>query len=143
MSSMNVRINSKGVTQRSTEPDNSDKSIQVPPQESWDIETIYVQLTTTIQAGNRQIVVEIVDTDNTTVLLAIPAGIVQIASTTSSYSFGQGLENQTAFNVLTLTTAFPKLRVGPGEFIHVYDQAGIDPTADDMVFHVMAQVTRS
>ena len=141
--SMNVRINSKGFTHRSPDLDDTDKRIVVPPGESWDIESVYLVLTTTSTAGNRQIVVEIIDTDTTTVLLAVAAGVIQAASTTVSYSFARGLENQDAINFGILTTAFPQLRLEPGEAVRVYDEAAIDPTADDMVFHLMAQTTRS
>lgn len=139
--SMNVRINSDTQLQTDVVVDDSDKSFTVPADEEWDVQHIHAELISSATAGNRRMAIEIQDASANTLAL-VQAGVVQAASLTRNYNFGPGLADQAAFVTDTLNSALPKLRLGPGEVIRVFDIAAIDAAADDLVVRIMVNVNK-
>ncbi len=113
----------------------SDKTVTVPLDEEWDVLSVFVELISTVNAGNRQMEVEFL-TANGDIMGKIPAGAVQIASLTRTYSFAPNVANQAAFVGANLTTALPRMLLGPGQGIRVFDSAAIDAAADDMTVRI-------
>ncbi len=132
----NVRINSDSQLQADVTEDDSDKSFTVPAGVEWDLQHVHIGLTSTATVGDRRMAVEIQD-GSANVLALVQADAVQAASLVRSYNFGQGITDQSAFVNTSLNTAFPALRLGPGEVIRVYDIAAIDAAADDMIVRLM------
>jgi hypothetical protein len=115
----------------------SDKSLTVPAGNAWEVQSIWVELTSTATAGNRQIAVRIED-DASDIVAEIAAGIVQAASLTRNYLFGPGLPDLTAFRAGDLLmTPIPPLLLPAGYSIRVLDTAAIAAAADDMVVQAM------
>lgn len=113
----------------------SDKTLTVPVSEEWDILSIFAELISTATAGNRQIVVRFLDAAGA-VMGEIPAGAVQAASVTRTYSFAPGVANQASFVGTNLTTAVPRMVLGPGQGIQVLDTTAVDAAADDMTTRI-------
>ncbi len=137
----NVRLNSDAILQADATVDDSDKSFTVPADAEWDLQHVHIEFTSTATAGNRRMAVEIQD-GSANVLALVQADAVQAATLTRSYNFGQGITDQSAFVNTSLNTAFPALRLAPGEVIRVYDIAAIDAAADDMVVRLMVNSNR-
>ena len=127
----NVRINDRIEITEDVALNDSDKSFTVPTDEEWDVLTVQVELISTADVGNRQIAVE-AQGAGSEVLGRWLAGVVQAASVTNRYNFGPGLADQTTLRTLELTTPMPRLRLGPGMVLRVFDLAAIAAAADDM-----------
>lgn len=119
----------------------SDKTITVPAGKRWKIKSIRVELTTTADAGNRQL--DILFTDSADdVIFDCKALNVQIASQTEIYhaipttSLGDSLETVAGRHWL----GFPlnTILIG-GDKIRIYDSAAIQAAADDMVIQMMVE----
>jgi hypothetical protein len=117
--------------------DDSDKTFTVPAGFMWDILSVNIKLTSSADAGNRQICLEV--TDGTNVILSIMAGIVQAASLTRYYNFYKNAPNLTAFiDTDYLSNPLPDgLVLLPGYTLRVYDKAAIAAAADDMHVRIM------
>ena len=118
----------------------SDKSITVTAGYEWKIQWIWVELTTTAVAGNRQMVVQIQDAA-TDVVFQMRAGIVQAASLTRYYLFApMGAEIVAFRDTDFLYAPLPPVIHLPASYvIRVYDNAAVDAAADDMVVQMMVQ----
>jgi len=118
----------------------SDKKFTVPAATEWEILSIWVELTTTADAGNRQMCVEIQDGADD-VVLQVRAGIVQAASITRYYTFAPGVVELEAFRDTDyLSTAFPAGLVLPATFdVRIYDKAAIQAAADDMLVQLIVK----
>lgn len=115
----------------------SDKSLTVPANASWEIQTIWVELITTATVGNRQMTVELQDSA-ADVIARFDAGAVQAASLTRNYLFGANLPDLTAFRAGDLLmTPLPCLVLPAGFIVRVYDSAAIAAAADDMVLQAL------
>lgn len=117
--------------------DDSDKSFTVPANTRWRIQSIWVELTTTADAGDRQMGIDVLD-DSSDVILQIRAGIVQAASVTRYYLFAPHVTELTAFrDTDQLTTIFPELELPAGYIVRVWDTDAIQAAADDMVVQML------
>jgi len=118
----------------------SDKSFAVDAGEEWYIESIWVELVTTANAGNREMVVEIQD-DSADVIARVKAGVVQAASLTRYYLFSHNVTELTAFRGTAaadlLTTIMPRWYLPATYIIRVYDIAAVDAAADDMAVQML------
>ncbi len=116
----------------------SDKSIAVTASRHWEIQFIWVDFTTTGDAGTRQIVVELQD-GSSNVLMIMAAGVTQGISVTRKYLFSSDVPDLVAFrDTDTLTTPIPSGIILPAGFvIRIYDRAVIQVAADDMVIRMM------
>jgi hypothetical protein len=119
--------------------DDSDKTFTVPAGFMWDILSVHIKLTSTADAGNRQICLEI--TDGTNVILRIMAGIVQAASLIRYYNFYKGAPNLTAFiNTDYLANPLPDgFVLLPGYTLRIYDKTAVAAAADDMHVRIMSR----
>jgi len=117
--------------------DDSDKSVTVTAGQVWEILWIWVELTTSADAGNRQLVIQIQD-NAADVIAEVRTGIVQAASITRNYLFAPAISDMTAFRDTDyLTTPLPPTFILPEAFvIRVYDNNAIAAAADDMVIQM-------
>jgi len=117
--------------------DDSDKTIAVTAAQVWQILWVWVELTTTADVGDRQIVIQIQD-DATDVVAEFRAGTVQAASLTRKYMFAPALADLTGFRDTDyLMTPFPPTMVLlPSYIIRVYDNNAVAVAADDMVIQM-------
>lgn len=115
----------------------SSKTFTVPAEKIWDIEWIYIELTTTATAGDRLISIQICDSD-LDVLLELVSGTTQSASTTRSYICIEGNYRETSFVNDTIEIPLPiHSFLPPGYIIKIWDKNNIDSTADDMIVHMV------
>ncbi|MFA5035650.1 MAG: hypothetical protein WC479_00535 [Candidatus Izemoplasmatales bacterium] len=123
--------------------DDSDKTFTVPAGFTWEILSIRVDYTSSADAGNRQLCIEL--TDGTNVIQRIMAGIVQAASLTRNYNFAVGLPDMTAFRDTShLANPIPNgLILLPGYTVRIYDKAVIAAAADDMLVRMMVRKVAS
>lgn len=117
----------------------SDKSFTVPLTYVYEVQWIYVELTTTATVGNRQLLVEIQDPSGD-VIMQVMAAAVQAASLAHEYTFGYGLTQYDGADATKHCIPLPRLILGPRHFVRVYDAAAVDAAADDMVVQMF--VTR-
>jgi hypothetical protein len=119
--------------------DDSDKTLTVPAAMSWEIQSIWIELTTTATVGNRQVAIRLTDSADD-VIAEVAAGVVQAESLTRNYLFGPGLPDLTSFRAGDLLmTPLPPLVLPTGYKIRVLDTAVVAAAADDMI--VQALVT--
>lgn len=137
MGSMMILHNQKFKTVSDTDSNDSDKSFTVTTGKRWIINTIWVELTTTAGAGNRQMTVEVQSAAGD-VLYQVRAGAVQGASGTRYYLFATSVSDLTSFRDTDwLSTPLPApMEIEAGEILRVYDKTAVAATADDMVVHV-------
>ena len=116
----------------------SDKTLTVGASTEEQVLWIWVELTTTATVGDRQIVVELQDSD-ADVIGQWRAGQVQAASLTRYYCFAPSNADLLAFRDTDyLMTPFPPSVILPaGYIIRVYDNNAVDAAADDMVIQCM------
>lgn len=120
--------------------DDSDKKFLVATGEEWIVKSIWIELTTTADAGDRLLVVEIQDTADD-VVDQVRVGIVQAASITRYYHLAPGAPNLTAFiDTDYLSTPIPEWHLPAGYDIRVYDVKAIQAGADDMIVQMMTLV---
>ncbi|MBU2177436.1 MAG: hypothetical protein KJ556_20280 [Gammaproteobacteria bacterium] len=119
--------------------DDSDKTFTVTAAQEWQIQSIWVELTSSADAGNRQLCVELQDSASD-VIGQWRAGAVQAASLTRYYMFSQAPLDLTAFRDTDyLCTPIAPLTLPPGYKIRVYDKAAIAAAADDMIIQLAYQ----
>jgi hypothetical protein len=118
----------------------SDKSIIVTSGYEWKIQWIWIELTTTASAGDRQMVLEIQDAA-TDVVFQMRAGAVQAASLTRYYLFApMGAEITSFRDTDFLYVPLPPVIHLPASYvIRIYDNNAVDAAADDMVVQMLVQ----
>lgn len=115
----------------------SDVSFTVPAAQEWQVQSVWAELITTADVGNRQMTVEIQDAA-ADVMAAIKAGATQAASGTVNYLFGVGVSDLTAVRSTSyMMTPLVPWVLPAGYVVRVYDSAAIAGTADDMVVQLM------
>jgi len=116
----------------------SDKSFTVPASTEWQILTIWVELTTTGTAGNRQLVIETQDGSADVTGQPMRAGVTQAASLTYYYQFGPALADLTALRDTDwlMSPIPPTLLLPAGHVLRIYDNNAVDAAADDMIVHI-------
>jgi hypothetical protein len=117
----------------------SDKIITVASGYEWIIQSIYVKLTSTATAGNRQLTLEIQD-DSSNVVAVYKVGVVQAASNTYHYMLSPNAAELTAVRSSSyISTLIPALHLTAGYKIRIYDSAAVDAAADDMHIQLLVQ----
>jgi len=120
----------------STAADDSDITFTVPASTEWIVHSIWIELTTTVTVGNRQITIELQD-GSSDVIMQVRAGIVQAASLTRYYLFSPGVVDLVAFRDTDyLSTPIPELTLPAAYVLRVYDKTAVAAGADDMIVHV-------
>lgn len=113
--------------------DDSDKKVTVPAREVWQLLHLWVELTTTATAGDRQLVVQIQDGSDD-VVAEFRVGATQAESLTRYYLLTSGVGDMTGFRDTDhLTTPMPPLVLPGGYDIRVFDNNAVDAAADDML----------
>jgi hypothetical protein len=114
--------------------DDSNKDFIVPAGRKHKIEWCFASLASTATVGNRQMVIELIDTDGTTVLVSASAGAVQAASLTNRYNFAPGSQRGAAFVANQIDIPIlPNFMAIEGQRFRVRDSAAIAAAADDML----------
>jgi hypothetical protein len=120
----------------------SNKSFEVPVGYIYEILYGQVTLVTSATAGNRQMVIQILDDDDVEVA-TIRAGAVQAASTTRYYEFVQGVPRETSFIDESINVAIPDEFIALPEYtVVIKDTDAIDAAADDMTVKLMVRKVR-
>lgn len=118
----------------------SDKTFIVPTGQQWRLKSLYAQLVSTANAGNRQMDVLVTDGDDNPVAKFV-AGAVQAESLTREYLFAPQQPQETGFtNGLMLRALAGDLVLPAGYKIRVYDSAAIDAAADDLTVRFLVAV---
>ena len=118
--------------------DDSDKTLTVPAGYEWQVLWIWIELTTTAAAGNRQIEIQLRDGADD-IIGDFRAGAVQAASLTRYYMFGPALADLTAFRDTDylMTPLPPTVFLSAGYDIRIFDNNAVAAAADDMVIQMM------
>ncbi len=105
----------------------SDKKFTVPSGKEWMLQSLRVELAASSVTGDRQIAVEIQDTDDD-VLFEFIAGIVQATGETRNYHFASGLSDLTSLRDTDhLMTPLASIILPAGYDIRVFDNNAVDP----------------
>lgn len=119
-----------------TTADDSDNTFTVPASTEYQVLSVYVSLTTTSTAGNRQMVVQALDSSDN-ILIGARARVTQAASLSRVYNFAPGLPNDGGFyDTDYLAVSLPPIFLTAGQKLRVWDKAAIAAAADDMVVRV-------
>lgn len=115
----------------------SDKHITVPAATLYQILWVWVELTSSAVAGNRQMAVQWQDS-SADVIGEVRAGAVQAASLTRYYLFAPAMADLTTFRDtdFLMTPLPPTLILSAGQVLRVFDQNIIAVNADDMVVQI-------
>lgn len=120
----------------SVDPNMSSVQWIVPANTEYQILSIFVTLATTATAGNRQLVVQALDSTDD-VILSVRAGLTQGPGVTRTYQFGPGLVQDVAFRDTDYASvALLPILLAPGQKLRVRDSKAIDAAADDMTIFV-------
>ena len=117
---------------------NSNKLFTMPAGYIYQVLWIYVELTSTATAGDRNMAVAILSSvGNQT--FEVRCGATQAASLTYNYSFGPSLADLTAARDTTfvMTPIPPTLILLPLWYIRVWDQNAVAVAADDMNVYIV------
>lgn len=119
--------------------DDSDKEISVPASREWEIQSIWVEYTSTADAGDRQVVIEIQD-DSDDVIGRFIAPVTQAASLTYEYLFAAGAETVTSLRDSTyVCVPIAPLVLPAGYDIRIWDNNAVAAAADDMIVQMMVK----
>lgn len=117
----------------------SDKTITVPENKTWDIHWIFAQLITTATAGNRNMLILILDPSGN-VLFRQFASALQIASTTERYNYIKGIAEPSEVVAAVHNIPLPtNLMLPAGYQIQILDDTGVAATADDLSIFIMVE----
>ena len=119
--------------------DDADKSFTVPADTEYLVVWIWVELTTSVGPGNRQIVVEIHDAGADVISTWAVAGATRAGgAAVGHYLFAPRIADLAAFRDTTyLTTPIPETALlQEGDVLRVYDKAGIDVADDLMIVQI-------
>lgn len=107
----------------------NDKSLIVPTNYEWNLAFSYVTFVTAAAEGNRQLAMQVIDTDGTVVGETV-AGLVQTASVTGYYQFGPALADLTAFRDVNylMTPIPPDILLNPTEQLRFFDRNNVSAT---------------
>ena len=132
-----VRPLGRGVLIDDEALNDSDKTLIVPDGYQYHVLSVFVELTSTAAAGDRQIIVEAQDTSGD-VIGQVRAGAVQAASLTYYYQFSPSCADLTAVRDTTfLMTPLPLWVLPAGYQLRIADSKAIAAAADDMIVQVV------
>lgn len=118
-----------------TTPNNSVKRFTVPAGEVWEVLSVNVRFTSSATAGNRQVVC-IVRPPTGFEIARGSAGATQAANQLRTYTFGMGVNDQSAFIATYMTVAMPRIVLAENWQLEALDVTGVDPTGDDMEIRI-------
>lgn len=123
-----------------TSANDSDKTIAVPADKEWFIQSILVELSASSSAGDRKMVIEILNgsADVVQVIIHNESSHPEDEEWHYSYSRIGSTGSATIGSVFVVMTNIDGLILPGGYSLHIYDAAAIDPSADDMIVHVRA-----
>lgn len=98
------------------------------------VEWLQAILVSSGNAGNRQIVIDVLDAENN-VLATLPAGLVQAASLTRSYTAAPELTSGTSFISNDVAIALPRIVVPASGTFRVRDSAAIHAAGDTIALN--------
>jgi hypothetical protein len=115
--------------------DDSDKTFVVPLQTEWQVLWMWVELTTSADVGNRQLVLQVYDAANDLIATLARASVVQAAGLTRYYLFAPSVVDLAAFRDTDyLTTPIPPTTfLEAGQYLRIYDNKAIAAAADHMI----------
>jgi len=114
----------------------SDKSFTVPAGYETRFKWVWVEFTSDINAGNRQLEIQIQD-GAADVIGIVRAGIVQAASLTRYYLFAQQVTELVAFrDTDLLSTIMPEWILPAGYIVRIWDNKAISAAGDDMIVQI-------
>ena len=116
----------------------SDKIFDMPADEEWQILWIWVELTTTADVGDRQLVIEVQDDTDDVIAQLARASSVQAASLTRYYLFAPAVADMPGFRDTDyLSTPIPPTTfLQTGNTLRIWDNNAIAAAADDMIVHI-------
>ena len=121
------------VLQADEAADDSDKVLTVPDFAVWRLQSLWVELTSSADVGNRQLEVQIRD-DSDDVVARFVAGAGKAASLTRHYLFAPGVPDLTAFRDTDLiSNPIPDVYLPAGWDIRIFDNNAVAAAADDMI----------
>ena len=115
----------------------SDKTYTFPANYMYQVLAIYVELTTTASAGDRQLEVQLLDySDN--IIQDYRPHVTQAASLTYKYVFGPGLAQDTdVYDTDHITTPIVPTMIVSGTYdLRIYDNNAVAAAADDMTIRL-------
>ena len=122
-----------------SEVDGSDKTYTVPVGIELHIQSIYVTLVTSATVGDRQVELEIKDTEDNIIFKAL-AGVVQAASLTRTYLFAPNVADMAAFVDTThISNLIPALQLAAGYVVRVYDNNVVSAVSDDLTMVILCK----
>lgn len=115
----------------------SNKTITIPANKTWEILSIWIEYISTATVGNRSLGIEFLDSSSD-IFFSVSTGILQAASLTRKFTFAFNLPRETAFfSTNRLYHPLPLIFL-PSDFNIVFkDTSSIDAAADDMIIHIM------
>lgn len=117
----------------------SDKTITVPDNKTWDIHSIFCQLITTATVGNRVIRIEIQDPSGN-VLFMQNASADQTANATEVYNFIKGIDQPNESVATIHNIPLPtKLMLPAGYQINIRDDGAVAAAADDLSIFLLVE----
>ena len=124
--------------QADTTANDSDKTFTVTTGEIWQVQTIYVDYTSTATAGNRQLVVQFRD-DSDNIVGEARAGATQAESLQYFYTFSlTGADMTSVRDTDQLSVGLPLMTLQSGYDIRIFDNNAVAAAADDMTVRVSA-----
>lgn len=115
----------------------SDKEYTLPAGYIYQVLSIRVEYTSTATVGDRQLALQLLDTDDDVVEEYRPH-LTQAASLTYNYQFAPGLAQDTAiYDTDHCTTPLPPTFIIPAGYdLRIYDNNAVAAAADDMVIQM-------
>lgn len=125
------------ILQEDETENDSDKTFTVPAGKIWDICWVFVELTSTATAGNRQFTIRFLGPDDD-VIAEFFAAVTQAASLSYKYMCVEGNYHEAALVVYSIEVPMPLHSILPAGFkMQVLDSNAIAAAADDMIVHMM------
>lgn len=117
--------------------DDSDKEFTVPSDEEWQLTRVWIELTTTATAGDRQLVLEIQDSESDVIGQPVRVRVVQAASLTRYYEISiAARDDSSAYDTDFISQSLPAIMLSAGQKLRVYDNNAVDAAADDMIVQI-------
>jgi len=114
----------------------SDKTLTVPANRLWMVDTVYAFLATSATVGLRRIYVEVRDAAAAMITLAV-SDLSQVAGTSEHYTFRRSVLYRSEPVAGNHFCPLPCRWLPAGYSLRVYDQAVIDPAADDLTLRMV------
>ncbi len=133
------RLIGKPTLQADEATNDSDKTLVVPADTTWEILNIRAELIATATVGNRQMRLEIQDSASDIIYEhRHQTAILQAASATRIYNWAPGSVDLAALiETDTIFWQIPRLILPEASIIRIYDINAVDAAADDLVLQAI------